>query len=85
MGHNATQGGSSTSYRHDDMHYFDQLPPTARAALANAAFNWSSGAVLGRWKRGVAGYKTGQDIAKSVKRWDANVISPAPKRRKQRR
>lgn len=65
-------------------------------ALANAAFNWSAGAVLNRWKAGKRGYKTGADVAASVAEWDAKQIAkdrkrvwvisdgPAPKRRNQR-
>ena len=55
------------------MWYFDQLPPTARQALANASFNWSAGAMLNRWKRGTPGYKTGADIAKRVRAADKSV------------
>ena len=94
---NASQSGTGWSGKHDDLWYFDQLPPTARQALANAAFDWAAGAVLSRWKRGVRGYKTGADIADSVSGWDAKQIAkdrkrvwgitdnPAPKRRGQRR
>jgi hypothetical protein len=89
--------GSSFSGAHDDFWYFDKLPPTARKALANAAFDWSAGATLNRWKRGQRGYKTGAEVAARVAEWDAKQIAkdrkrvwgstdePAPKQRKQRR
>lgn len=87
--------GSTFQGAHDDLHYFDRLPPTARRALANAAFDWSAGAVLGRWKRGQRGYKTGADVAARIAEWDAKQTAkdrkrvwgiedaPAPKRRNQ--
>jgi len=74
MGNNTTQGGRSVSLRFDDFHYYDKLPPTARAALANAAFNWSSGALYNRWNKGVKGYKSGRDITERVREADASVI-----------
>jgi hypothetical protein len=70
MGANATQRGKRTSRIKPDLWYFDQLPPTARQALANADYQWSSGAVLGKWKRGQSGWKTGFDISKRVQEWD---------------
>jgi hypothetical protein len=76
---NATQRGRVYRTRHDDFFYFDQLPPTARQALADAAFNWASSAVLSRWKRGIAGYRTGGEIAQQVARWDRQASAPPPK------
>lgn len=70
MSGNTTQRGRRSRYRHDDFHYFDQLPPSARRALADANFNWSSAAMLNRWKRGLRGYKTGKQIAERVMEWD---------------
>jgi hypothetical protein len=56
-----------------DIWYFDQLPPTAREALSNAAFDWSSGAMFNRWQRGARGYKTGKEIAERVRAADKSV------------
>jgi len=61
--------------RHPDLWYFDQLPPTA-----NAAFNWSAGAILNGWKRGEAGYRTGKQIAERVAKADARQINQDQKR-----
>ena len=74
MSNNTSQGGRSARVTKPDLWYFDQLPPTARTALADAAFNWSSGAMFNRWKRGVRGYKTGKDIAARVASADASII-----------
>ena len=41
--------------RKPDLWYFDRLPPTVRAALAGAAFDWSSGWIYSQWKRGKPG------------------------------
>jgi hypothetical protein len=76
MGANASQGGKRVSYTKPDLWYFDQLPPTARQALANANFNWSSGHMLGRWKKGMLGYKSGAEVAQRVKDADRSVKSP---------
>lgn len=78
-----------------DMEYFDKLPPTARRALADAVFDWASGAVLNSWKRARRGYKSGAEVAARVSEWDAKQIArdckkvwgenyPPPKFRKQR-
>ena len=76
MSSNTPRGiGTSANVRKPDLWYFDRLPPTARQALANAAFDWSSGSIYNRWNKGVRGYKTGADIAKSIKSWDAGAIS----------
>jgi hypothetical protein len=75
MADNASQGGSSFHGRRPDFWYFDQLPPTARNALANAAFDWSSGAFYSRWHRGVSGFKTGADIAARIAEWDREQIA----------
>lgn len=44
---------------------FDSLPPTARRALANAAFDWSPQQVLARHRRVERGFKTGPEIAQT--------------------
>jgi hypothetical protein len=72
---NSNQGGRAFRGRRPDLEYFDKLPPTARTALANAFFDWASGAFFNRWKRGAAGYKTGADTAKRVAEWDAHTIT----------
>lgn len=72
MGNNANfSSGSTFRGALKDLDYFDKLPPTARQALANAVFDWSSGAVFNRWKAGRRGYKTGKDVASRVSEWDA--------------
>jgi len=79
MGQNAKQSsGSVFRGAKPDLWYFDQLPPSARAALANAAFSWSSGA--DRWKKGAKGYGTGQQVAERVREWDAAQIKIDRKR-----
>jgi hypothetical protein len=70
MGSNAQQGGKRVSLTKPDLWYFDQLPPTARKALADAMFNWSAGAMYNRFKRGVKGYNSGPAIADRVKEAD---------------
>jgi hypothetical protein len=71
MSANSPKVGRRARTTKPDMWYYDQLPPSARQALANAAFNWSSGAVLNRWKRG--GYKSVQDVARAIHNADKSV------------
>jgi hypothetical protein len=42
---------------------FDKLPPGARRALADSAFNWAPRPFLTRWRRGERLYRTGEGIA----------------------
>lgn len=71
---NVSQGGSGAQLSHDDFWYYDRLPPTARRALADAAFSWSAGFYYNRWNRGRSGFKTGQAIAEHVAWADSSVI-----------
>jgi hypothetical protein len=73
MGANAKQKGRRVSLAKPDLWYFDQLPPTARQALANANFSWSAGHYLNRWKRGEKGFKSGREIAERVRDADRSV------------
>ena len=72
---NAMQGGRLFRGRRPDLEYFDDLPPTARQALANAVFDWASGWIFGQWRRGRPGYITGADIAGSIAAADARQIA----------
>ena len=67
--------GSYQTTPQNMMAAFDKLPPTARAALANAAFNYAAQPVKTRWNRGDPGYKTGKDIATSIAAWDKRRIA----------
>jgi hypothetical protein len=80
MPSNVSQSGRSFVGRHDDLWYFDRLPPTARKALAGAAFNWSAGSVHGPWRRSVPGFKTSTDIAARIAEADARQIAKDRKR-----
>ena len=71
---NAPHVGRRARTKKPDLWYYDQLPPTARQALANAVFNWSAGAAYNRWRKGARGYKTGADIAERIAAADASVI-----------
>ena len=77
---NASQGGRSFCGQHDDLWYFDQLPPTARMALANAAFEWSSGWIHSAWRKGKSGFKTGADVGARIAEADACQIQKDRKR-----
>lgn len=71
-------GNSSGSYRssrENSLAAFDKLPPSAREALANAAFDWAPQPIVTSWRRGVTGMKTGKEIAARVAEWDAQQIA----------
>jgi hypothetical protein len=72
---NATQGGHRFYGRRDDLWYYDRLPPTARSALAGAAFDWAAGSLYGPWRRGLPGFVTGSDIAARIAKADAKQIA----------
>ena len=60
---------------------FDKLPPSARKALADAVFSWAPQPVLTRWRKGLPGYRSGPDIAKTIARWDKKHLSKPENRR----
>lgn len=80
MGNASQRSGSTFNGAHDDFYYFDKLPPSARKALADAAFDWSSGAVYNRFKKAAKGYRTGKEIAQTVPQWDKKQIAKDKKR-----
>lgn len=65
--------GNSKGTATGNLEAFDKLPPTARAALANAQFNWAETNIFRAWNRGAPGFKTGADIAKRVAGWDKDA------------
>jgi hypothetical protein len=75
MSNAIVEGATVVRLQRSDFFYYDQLPLIARRALANAVFDWSSGATFDRWKRGDHGYKTGSDLAARVAEWDALQIA----------
>ncbi len=67
--------GSYKTTQKNMMAAFDKLPPTARAALANAAFNWAPQPIRTHWNRASKGYRNGAEIAATIARWDADKIA----------
>jgi hypothetical protein len=63
---------------------YDKLPASARKALADAVFCWATQPLLTRWRKGLPGYRTGPDIAKTVARWDKKHLSKPENRRGKR-
>ncbi len=76
-------GNSSGSYhstRENSMAAFDKLPPTIRAALANAAFCYAPQPIRTRFNRGLMGYRNVKEVAATIRRWDAEKIAKDRKR-----
>jgi hypothetical protein len=71
----SNSSGSYYSTTQNTMRAYDKLPPAARKALADAAFNWAPQPIVTKWNRGCAGYKTGPDIARKISEWDADRIA----------
>ncbi len=64
-------GNSSGSSRETrTLHYYDQLPKSAREALANARFNWATGNMLKRFEGGRIKAK---DLVKYIHKIDAEL------------
>jgi len=70
---NAHKVGRSSRASKPDLWYYDRLPPTARAALANAERDWSSAWIYNAWRKAKTGYKTGQQCADQVRFDDRKV------------
>ena len=69
MGHNSPGGPSYRTTRRLKMMAFDKLPPLAREALANAAFDYVPQPILTKFRRGRYG-PNGEKVARWVKIWD---------------
>lgn len=67
---NAHRVGRRSQATKPDLWYYDRLPPTARAALANAERDWSSAWIYNGWNKAKPGYKTGQQCAERVRQAD---------------
>ena len=70
--------GSYRSTRENLMAAYDKLPPSARKALQDAAFNWAPQPIVTHWRRGT--FKTGEVIAAKVVDWDRDHIRKTAKR-----
>lgn len=71
-------GNSSGSYNvttENQMKAYDKLPPSARKALQDAAFDWAVPPVVTYWRNGRKGYKTGKDIAARIVEWDQKKLA----------
>jgi len=68
------KGARSSRATKPDIWYFDQLPPSARQALANAAFSWSAAWIYSNWKRAASGFKTGQQCAERIAKADRKYL-----------
>jgi hypothetical protein len=62
---------SGTSRETRTLKYYEQLPRSARAALANARFNWATRSLLSKFERG----------ALNAKQLVAYIQKTTPKRR----
>lgn len=67
---NAHRIGRRSQATKPDLWYYDRLPPTARAALANAERDWSSAWIYNAWNKAKPGYKTGKQCAEQVRAAD---------------
>ena len=62
----------SRANRQKQMEAFDRLPPSVRAALANAAFDWAPYPIR-RWFE--AGRFTAKELVKRIGKWDHDQIA----------
>lgn len=69
-------GNGSGSYRsstENSMRAFDKLPRSARAALAEAAFDWATQPFLTAFNRGR--FRTGKELAAYIKKIDPDQVA----------
>jgi len=69
--------GSYYSKRENSLAAYDKLPPSARQALQNAAFDYAPQPIVTAWRNGRKGFKTGGEIAARVAEWDAKRTKSA--------
>lgn len=62
--------GSSQETR--TLHYYDQLPRSARAALADARFDWATRSFLKRFE---AGQMSAKELVKHIEKIDAELAA----------
>lgn len=62
--------GSSRETR--TLHYYDQLPRSARAALANARFDWATRNMLKRFE---GGRMNARELVKHIEKIDAELAA----------
>jgi hypothetical protein len=72
--------GSYSSTKENSFAAYEKLPPSARKALQEAAFDWAPQPIKTYWTKGRKGFKTGKDIAARVAEWDAKHIARDRKR-----
>lgn len=73
--------GGYYSTRENSYAAYDKLPPTAKQALQEAAFDWAVQPIKTRWTKGMKGYRTGKEIAATIAKWDREKIAKASKHR----
>jgi hypothetical protein len=76
-------GNSKGSYRttaENSMAAYDKLPPSARKALQDAVYCWTTQPFLTRWRNGLPGYRTGKDVAKTIAAMDRRALAEQRKK-----
>lgn len=63
---------SGSSQETKTLHYYEQLPKSARAALANAKFNWATRSMLKRFE---GGRMNAKDLVKYIQKIDDELAA----------
>jgi hypothetical protein len=65
--------GASVSHarRETQMRAYDQLPPSVRAALQQAVFDWAPYPIRRRFE---AGRVTAKELVRQVRQWDRDAL-----------
>jgi Family of unknown function (DUF6525) len=72
MGQGGFKSGSySYAKKETQWKAYDRLPPSVRAALQQAAFDWASYPV---WRRFESGKVSSKELTKAIAKWDADQI-----------
>ena len=63
---------SGSSQERKTLHYYEQLPKSARAALANAKFNWATRIMLKRFE---GGRMSAKELVKYIQKIDDEMAA----------
>ena len=71
---NANHGGTgvTTAALDKQMAGYDELPPSVRAALQDACFDWPAYPIRRWWEKGI--FKSAKALCKKIADWDKSEI-----------
>jgi hypothetical protein len=77
MANHHKSGSVSRASKASQWAAYDRLPPSVRAALQNAAFDWAPYPIYRAFERG---QRTAKETVRAIAQWDADQIRQDRKR-----